>query len=339
MTHPIAKPFRHAPQCLLAVASVLGAEGCAGTFQQSVVHPSGHEAEVIARIIWIIFTGGAAVLLLVTVLMFYSLYRHHERRAAIRPGAFIFAGGVALPVITLSALLVYTLDASGNLRGVGAQPVDIEIVGHRWWWEVRYVGPEPDQHFKTANEIHLPVGTPMRLRVWSHDVIHSFWVPSLAGKIDLIPGRRNELTLQANVPGVSRGQCAEFCGAQHARMSLYVVAHEPPEYERWRVRQNAPGRAPTRDLARLGQQVFLNGSCAYCHTVRGTDAGGTLGPDLTHIGSRLSIAAGTYPMNRGNLAGWITDAQHLKTDSLMPSFKAFSGEELRALTAYLESLR
>ena len=310
----------------------------ADTRLQSALHATGVEAQTVERIWWIMLAGGVLVMLLVTAILFYTLFRRHERRATIQPGTFILAGGVVLPTVTLTALLIYTLQASSELRGGENEPVDIEIVGHRWWWEVRYVGSDPQQHFKTANELHLPVGVPTRIRLWTQDVIHSFWVPNLAGKIDLLPGTYNELVLQPTEPGISRGQCAEFCGAQHTRMALYVIAQPARDFAAWRERQLAPASRPENELANRGREVFLSSACAYCHTIRGTTAAGTIAPDLTHVGSRRSLAAGTFDMNRGNLAGWIVHAQQLKPESLMPSFTTLGGPELRALTAYLESL-
>jgi cytochrome c oxidase subunit 2 len=197
-------------------------------------------------------------------------------------------------------------------------------VGEQWWWRVRYAG------FETANEIRVPVGRPVVLELKSADVIHSFWVPVLAGKLDMIPGRTNVLRVRADRAGEFRGQCAEYCGGPHAFMALYVVALEEKSFEKWAESQRQPS-----DKA---NPLFVS-RCGACHTVRGTAAAGTRGPDLTHIGSRLSIGAGLLPNNTGALAAWIASSQHLKPGNLMPSFEDFSGQELRELAAYLEGLK
>lgn len=307
--------------------------------EQSALHAAGVEAELVEQLSWIMFVGAALVLLLVTVILLYALYRRPEKRVAISGSKLIFAGGVALPTVTLTLLLVYTLTATKDLRATDALAEhDIEVIGHRWWWEIRYLGAEPQTHFTTANELHLPRGKRIRVKVSTVDVIHSLWVPSLAGKIDLIPGRANEMVFEPTALGVYRGQCAEYCGEQHARMALYVVVHEPGEFEAWRAREAAPATMPSDPLLRAGHDVFMDAACVYCHTIRGTAAQGSFGPDLTHIGSRLSIAAGTLPANRGNLAAWVVHAQQIKPGNLMPSLHVLTGEELRALSAYLEAL-
>lgn len=320
--------------CLVFLASIAG---CGG--QQSALHAGGIEAEIVARFSWIMFAGGALVLALVAAILFYALLRRPEKRADVDGPRLIFAGGVALPTITLTVLLAFTLTATKDLRATNADAeYDIEVIGHRWWWEVRYLGGESQGYFTTANELHLPRGQRMRIKVTSVDVIHSFWVPSLAGKMDMIPGRENEIVLEPTQLGVYRGQCAEYCGAQHARMAFYVVVHEPGDFEEWRAREAAPAILPRDPVSRAGQDVFMQAACVYCHAIRGTPAQGTFGPDLTHVGSRLSIAAGTLPANRGNLAAWVVHAQQLKPGNEMPSLHVFTGEELRALSAYLEAL-
>ncbi|HXW00915.1 MAG TPA: cytochrome c oxidase subunit II, partial [Anaerolineae bacterium] len=211
--------------------------------------------------------------------------------------------------------------------------VIVEIEGNQWWWEVNY----PLQEFTTANEIHIPVGPPVELKVTSIDVIHSFWVPELHGKIDLIPGQTNSFWLQADEPGVYYGECAEFCGIQHAKMALVVVAQPEAEFTAWLEQQQQPAAQITEATLLEGQQIFLGSACISCHTVKGTNATGDLGPDLTHLASRLTLAAGTLENNQNNLAGWIIDPQNIKPGNLMPSTD-LSENELQALLAYLESL-
>jgi cytochrome c oxidase subunit 2 len=192
---------------------------------------------------------------------------------------------------------------------------------------------------ETANEIRIPAGQPVEFLLTTSNVIHSFWVPNLAGKIDMIPGRANRLRVQANAPGMFRGQCAEYCGAQHAKMAFHVVAHTPDEYDAWIAALILPAQEPGTPLWQRGMQSFLQNGCGACHTIRGTHAAGKLGPDLTHVGSRLSLGAGVLPNSADAIAAWIRDSQHLKPENKMPAFNQFSSEELRALAAYLESLR
>jgi cytochrome c oxidase subunit II len=214
------------------------------------------------------------------------------------------------------------------------------VVGRRWWWEVKY----PDQGMTTANEIHIPVGVPVQVQLQSADVIHSFWVPELHGKMDLVPTRINNIMIQADTAGVYRGQCAEFCGLQHAHMGLMVIAESKSDFDKWIRAQEQPAAAPTDQTALQGQQVFMSAGCVFCHTVRGLEdkeidrSGVDLGPDLTHLSSRLTIAGASLTNNKGNLAGWVVDAQHVKPGSLMPNIY-INSEDLQNLLAYLETLR
>jgi cytochrome c oxidase subunit 2 len=247
---------------------------------------------------------------------------------------WVLIGGAALPAITVIALFVYSVAILGALaRSSSSADFVIEVVGQQWWWSVRYLSPEGQPLIVTANELHIPVGKRIELRVGSRDVIHSFWVPSLHGKTDQIPGRTNVTWLEANEPGVYRGQCAEFCGLQHARMALLVVAHRQVDFDAWLQRE----RAPAVSSAGAGQAVFLQ-FCANCHAVRGTAARGAIGPDLTHFGSRKYIAAGTLPNNAGSLTAWITSAQVVKPGSGMPNMP-LPAAQLQAVVAYLQSLR
>jgi cytochrome c oxidase subunit 2 len=233
---------------------------------------------------------------------------------------------------------MYTLAATENAHGQAA--VRIQVVGRRWWWEVNY----PDQGITTANEIHIPVGVPVQIQLESADVIHSFWVPELAGKMDLVPTRINTTTLQADHEGVYRGECAEFCGLQHAHMAFMVVAQSEGDYNTWLARQQQQVTPPTDPAIQQGQHVFESAGCVFCHTVRGLNdrsidrSAVDLGPDLTHLSSRLTIAGASLTQNRGNLAGWIVDPQHVKPGSLMPN-QYLNSQDLQALIAYLESLQ
>jgi cytochrome c oxidase subunit II len=234
----------------------------------------------------------------------------------------------------LAVVLFFTLY---TLSAVATPPRETEhhyeIIGWMWWWEVR----NADMGIATANELYIPVGEPVRLTITSGDVIHSFWIPQLHGKMDAIPGRANEFWIQADEPGIYRGLCAEFCGLQHANMHFILVAVPPDEYEAWVQRESAPASEPQDELSRLGQEVFMTNQCHFCHQVRGTEAVGQLGPDLTHFGSRLTLGAGIRENNRGNLGGWIADPQHPKPGNNMPRIRLES-DQLQALLAYLESL-
>jgi cytochrome c oxidase subunit 2 len=283
--------------------------------------------------------GGTAILLLVLGLAAYALWAPGERRLWLAKERFVIGAGIGFPVVVLTTLLVYTFVIEASIaRGAPGAAVRIAVVGHQWWWRVHYLDSKGGVDFVTANEIRIPAGEPVELTLESADVIHSFGVPNLAGKLDMIPGRVNRLRLQAHAPGVFRGQCVEYCGGPHAKMAFYVVAENTENFERWRGAQRSAAQSPQDPFAARGETLFMS-HCVACHTVRGTKAKGTLGPDLTHVGSRTSIAAGILPNNRGTLESWISASQNLKPGNLMPSMNLFSGEELRALAAYLESLR
>jgi cytochrome c oxidase subunit 2 len=273
---------------------------------QSALNPQGPDAALTAEISWVLFAGAAVIFVGVMALAAFAVFGGRESASRLSPRLLVVGGGIVFTAVTLFALLVYTLARSASLHPVEEGALRIEVTGEQWWWRVRY--PE----FETANEIRIPVGRPVELVLSSADVIHSFWVPVLAGKLDMIPGRTTRLRVKAERPGEFRGQCAEYCGGPHALMALFVVAQSHP--------------------------LFLE-NCSACHTVRGTPASGVLGPDLTHVGSRLTIGAALLPNNSGAIAGWIASNQHLKPGNLMPAFQHFSGEELRALAGYLESLR
>lgn len=286
---------------------------------QSTLTPHGPAASEIAELAWVLFAGGGAILLLVIVATVLAI----RGRAWLAREKFVVAAGVAFPVVVLSALLLYVYAIGERLHSMPEPHLKIEITAEQWWWRVRYPG------FETANEIRIPAGKPVELVLRSADVIHSFWVPTLAGKVDMIPGRDNKLVLVAAQPGIYRGQCAEFCGGPHALMALHVVAQSADEFENWKANQ-------ARSAA-SGHALF-NARCAACHTVRGTEAAGTRGPDLTHVASRLFIAAGTLANTPGNMSGWLADSQHAKPGSLMPSMR-LNAAELGSLAAYMTALK
>ena len=294
---------------------------------QSALDPRGPGADVVAEITFVLVIGAAAVFLVVMALALWALVRRPRWLAG---NAAIVGGGIVFPTVVLSALLVYTLVRANAITPQGEPALRIAITGHQWWWHVAYLTPAGEVDFVTANELRLPAGGTVELELRSADVLHSFWLPSLAGKLDLVPGKVNRLRFVAAVRGRYRGQCAEYCGGPHAQMAFYVVAEEEASFDRWRQRQ----RLPAED-----SNALFNARCAACHTVRGTAAEGRLGPDLTHVGSRSSIGAGILPNNRGTIAAWIASSQHIKPGNLMPSFGELSAAELRELATYVQGLR
>lgn len=256
-----------------------------------------------------------------------------------RRAAWVIGGGVAATLVIIVVLVFYSVLLTRDTTRLGGEDaLVIEITGHQFWWEIRYAHPEPNLRVTTANELHIPAGVPVHLRLRSRDVIHSVWIPNLHGKIDLVPGHENVLRLQADAPGRWRGQCAEYCGMQHAKMGLIVVATAPDEFETWLELQRQPARPPEDPVARRGSEVFADAQCAYCHAIRGTPALAQVAPDLTHLASRSTLAAGILPNTRGHLGGWIANPQAIKPGSRMPA-TPLAAEDLQALLVYLETLR
>ncbi len=311
--------------------------------------PAGPAAHRIASLGWFVLITFSVVTVVMWVLVFWLAMRRrgslafHQPYDAPQDRRWIVIGGFTIPVIILATIFVLTLKTMAAFP-MGddeqhASAARIRVTGHQWWWEVEYLdGATEQDHVVGANEIHIPVGTPIDVELRAHDVIHSFWVPRLHGKVDLVPGVVNRIRIQADQTGVYRGQCAEYCGTQHAHMILYVVAHSPADYERWLQHAREPAAVPADDVTARGQQVFMTKQCVLCHNIRGTDAHGLVGPDLTHIGARIGIAANTLPNDPGSLEAWATHAQSLKPTAQMPNITAFSGTELRALVTYLRSL-
>lgn len=336
--------YRRRPERRLTVfALLLAVGGC--TSVQPLLDSRGPVAEAIAELSIVAFVIAGIVALLVFGMLLYPLVRTWRGKDSplslpVRPVTFAWIAGAVIPAIIIGGIYLYSLTTLSAATTPPSPPVlRVEITGHQWWWEVRYLTPDSTFLVETANEIHIPAGAPVQFDVRTADVIHSFWVPQLGRKIDLIPGRVNSIWLQADEPGVYRGQCAEYCGAQHAHMNLHVVAQPPAEFASWLNRQRQPASVPTDSLALRGRDVFLASPCTFCHTVRGTPAQGDVAPDLTHLGSRRMIAAGTLKNTQGNLEAWIVDSQHLKPGNKMPAYNLYRGEELRALAAYLQSLR
>ena len=320
--------------------------GCGGS--QNSLAPHSHQSRDIANLFWWMMGGAWIGLGLVVALLLWSYKRRKrpgfgsdvegQKPSEKRSWYAVLGLGIAMPIVVISALFVISdlfVIKTTQAPASTATRLTVKVIGHQWWWEVRY----PGTNAVTANELHIPVRTPVRLEVSTADVIHSVWVPELNRKIDTIPGRTNAVELDADRIGRYRGQCAEFCGLQHAHMAMYVFVQEPSVFQRWLAHEkHSATTTPGGGLASEGQRLFLNGTCSSCHAIRGTDAAGFTGPDLTHVGSRSTLAALTIPNDRESLREWIVDSQHVKPGNQMPNFNV-SGRKLDALVAYLEGLK
>jgi cytochrome c oxidase subunit 2 len=322
---------------LPSLAMLLLCGGCSGW--QSALDPQGPSSHALGQLLQGFVLVLTAIWLCVLVVLAVAL----RRRAAVAPATAARRAGIAVWAAcgaTVTVVVGLTLASYLTTRVVSAEaeaPVVIRVRALQWWWEVTYPG-EAGPDLVTANEIRIPAGRPVRIELSAADVIHSFWVPNLAGKQDMIPGRDNVLTLTARQPGSYRGQCAEFCGMQHAHMAFMVIAEPPEAFAAWRASQQAEATAPADAEEAFGRRVFEQKPCGACHTVRGTEAKGTNGPDLTHLASRATLAAGMLPMTRGALAAWIADPQTIKPGNNMPMVPLTAGE-LQAVSAWLAGLR
>jgi cytochrome c oxidase subunit 2 len=302
------------------------------------------EAARITHLTWFLIIVAAVVYVIVIALLLVAVARGSGGGAdavelAPRSARPVIIGGAVIPGVILVVLFIAGLGAMrSSPTPAGAMPVRFTVTGHQWWWEVTYGDSSSGKSFHTANEIHVPVGRQVEILLTSADVIHSFWVPRLQGKIDVIPGDTNAIRFTVAKPGSYRGQCAEYCGMQHANMAFAVVADEPAAFERWLDAQRRPAAVPANLQTRIGEQLVVAGPCASCHTIGGTTAAGRVGPDLTHVASRAMLAAGTVNNNRATMEAWITNAQSLKPGALMPNLTQFTGRQLLAMTTYLESL-
>jgi cytochrome c oxidase subunit II len=312
----------------------------------SALEPAGPHAGWIHDWLWrpMDLTATVTFVVVVAALLWALVRRRRGDAARDDPRtnrALGWSVGVATGVTTLILFAFLVTDVVVG-RAITATPgkdaIQIRVTGHQWWWEVQYRDSLAQHWVTTANEIHVPVGRPVLLELRSTDVIHSFWPPNLSGKRDLIPGKENSLWIEADRPGVYRANCAEYCGLQHAKMSLEVVAEPADSFAGWLVAQRDTAATPSDSLSLRGQEVFLGSSCVMCHAIAGTPAGSRVGPDLTHLGSRRTLAGGTLPNTRGNLAGWILNPQAIKPGAKMPA-NSLSSQDLQALLAYLETLR
>lgn len=314
---------------------------------QSALAPAGPLAERVEHLWWFSFWTSGAVYAAVLGFLLWSILRARRRE---RAGERLDAGaeqrmtravsyGAGITAAILLVFLGYDLVVGRTLSPVPrAHPLTIEVTGHQWWWEITYADSSPRGRFTTANEVHVPVGEPVLFLLEAQDVIHSFWVPNLAGKKDLTPGYTQSMWFQADTAGVYRGQCAEFCGMQHAKMALFIVAEPRAQFDAWVRQQRQPAVNATDAASSRGREVFLTSSCAMCHAISGTSAGSNAGPDLTHLASRRTIAAGTLPNTRGALAGWVVDPQGIKPGVRMPA-SMIAPTDLEALLTYLQGLR
>lgn len=309
--------------------------------RQSVLAPEGPIADKIALFFWIMLAAAVIILAFVMAVLWAGLFRGRLGERPLTDAQsrnLVVAAGVAMPVVVLFAFVVYSADTDRVASGAPPDALTIEVVGHQWWWEIHYLDEQERRIATTANELHIPVGQPVRLLLKATDVIHSFWAPNLAGKMDLIPGKTNTLWFQGDRVGTFRGQCAEFCGQQHAHMAFLIEVQPVQEFRDWLVRVGEPAAVPTEPALERGRDVFLSTSCVMCHAVRGTSALARRAPELTHIGSRKTLAAASLPNSRGHLAGWIVNPQSLKPGSHMPATQ-LPPEDLSALLDYLESLK
>jgi cytochrome c oxidase subunit 2 len=325
---------------------------------QSSLDPGGRQAGIIENIWWIFLVVLGLVFLIVLVFLAKSLwnarkkeidttqypvpvadgYEEAESSDELRVKQNVSIGmGITAAILVTLTIVSYTAERSLLTHKIKDLLI-IEVRGNQWWWDFRYVDSTASRRVKTANELHIPVGRPVMIRGTSNDVIHSFWLPNLNGKKDLIPGHTSEMIISADKPGRFRGQCAEFCGHQHAHMAFWVIADLPDDYNAWAEHQLQPAQNPQDVIAQRGKEVFLAASCIMCHAISGTGAGGSVAPDLTHFASRSTIAAGTMSRTDANLALWIKDPQNVKPGTKMPP-NNLRPDDMRALVAYLQSLK
>jgi cytochrome c oxidase subunit 2 len=330
-----------------------------------VLDPAGPYAESVTVLAWVLFAMGVFVTGVVVAALWIALRGPDRLKAKIGGEKVIWIGGIAFPAVVLTALLIWGLALTASLtKPITGEEMRIRVTGEMWWFRVEYLGPDGEIVMEDANEVHIPVGEPVVFELTSADVIHSFWVPHLSGKKDMIPGRTTLLRVEADRAGRFGGVCAEYCGGPHALMGFVAVAHEPDDWAEWLASRTAPTEEPAEiaqaseidlpsalpvaegplavraegDAAR-GRELFMESGCAACHRVAGTEATGRAGPDLTHVGSRLTLGAGILPNHRGTLIGWIGDSQSIKPGNRMPSYDLLPAEDIDAIAAWLEQQR
>jgi cytochrome c oxidase subunit II len=302
-----------------------------------VFDPAGPYAWPIATLGWVLLAMAVIVLLVVLGALYVALWGKPHLRAKFGGTKVVWIGGIAFPVVVLTALLVYGLTLTRQLSGPAPDgALRVRVTGEMWWWRIAYLDGQGRTILHDANELHIPVGRPVVLELESADVIHSFWVPRLSGKLDMIPGRRNPMVIQADKPGVYGGQCAEYCGGPHALMGFVVVAHPAARFEAFMRQRLMRDQAPATGQS-AGRQIFSTAGCAACHRIAGTEANGLAGPDLTFVGTRRTLGAGILPNNRGTMMGWIANSQAIKPHNRMPPYKVLSGVQVTALAEYLEA--
>jgi cytochrome c oxidase subunit 2 len=337
MTRAHARPIILATIAASTLGCIMGNE--------SAYNPAGPQSGRINGLWWYMFSVATVIWVLVTIAVLYASRRGHKRALAddsddmnhrMRRPVEI---ATAITVLILVGTLIYSVNTGEALASLPRdKALRIQIIGHQWWWEAEYMDPVSGNQITTANEIHIPIGEPVQIVGSSADVIHSFWIPNLAGKKDLIPGHATAMWFQADKPGIYRGQCAEFCGHQHAKMALLVMAEPRSQFEAWYNSQLQPAAPPPDSMSKVGENVFMSKGCPLCHTVGGTRAQGRIGPPLTHIATSYTIAAGSLKNTTGNMAGWIVDPQRIKPGVRMPP-NDLSGSELQALLSYIGSLK
>ncbi|HEX8669055.1 MAG TPA: c-type cytochrome [Allosphingosinicella sp.] len=333
----------------LALLPLLALAGCDGV--QTMTGGDGRDAEQFNSLFTLFIVVTLLFYAAVLAFLAWSWFRRRgkaqdglggeegvSRSGTLRTGLIVWIAAVVLGIATLT-VGSYVTD-SGMAHTVPARrPVlSVEIVGNQWWWDVQYHFADPSRNVRTANELHLPLGVPTQITLKSNDVIHSFWVPNIAGKQDLIPGANRDIVLVPTRVGQYRGQCAEYCGMQHAHMAFDVTVESKADFARWLTAQSKPAPVPTTPLAKAGYDYFMNRECSTCHNITGTPATGQVAPDLTHVASRKSIAAGTLPMTRGHLYAWVADPQGAKPGTNMP-YIGLEAQELHQVVAYLETLK
>jgi cytochrome c oxidase subunit II len=321
---------------LSALALALLGVGCEGP--QSALDVAGRDAERISALFWIMTVGATAIWALVVLVSTHAIRHRREQHSHRTANLLIIGGGVALPAVVLAALLAYGMPVLGDvLTPAPAGALQIDVTAKQWWWRVQYA--VDGRVIETANELRLPVGQRVNLRLLSLDVIHSFWVPSIAGKMDMFPGRVTHLALEPTRTGTFLGACAEYCGASHALMGFTVVVMDAGDFARWLDEQYGGARPAQDTLARQGAAEFLANGCGACHAVRGSAADGRIGPDLTHVASRLRVGAGQLQPAASDFARWIAEPDAIKPGVHMPAFRALPPDRVMMLVAYLSSLK